>query len=209
MNRILASLLLLVLAAGCTVARPPADPFAGLRSPSGTVVWQDEYEFAPPEAPWRLLQLDEEDYSVAFFRGCGDETPGVFPCESTLAYAEEPFGYSRDFEARQREFFRRFLWAARVDFDPPQLAKAEALGGAALRADTVGHERVLGQKVLVRAVFARRGERVVAFYFTQWRPANAPFDRSQLEAFERFVASFAFLKPSFYEQLMVDSEPSE
>jgi len=208
MIRTLATLMLLLLAAGCTVAEPPADPFAGLYDATGKVVWQEEYEFVPPEEPWRLLKLDEEDYSVAFFHGCGDTTPGAYPCESTLAYAEEPFGYSRDLEARQREFFRRFLWAARVEFDPPQLTKTTALGSEALQAETVGHERVLGQKVLVRTVFARRGERVVAFYFTQWRPADTAFDRGQLEAFERFVASFAFRKPSFYEQLKDDRAPT-
>jgi len=49
---------------------------------------------------------------------------------------------------------------------------------------------------------------VVAFYFTQWRPADVPFDRGQLEAFERFVASFAFRKPSFYEQLKSGDAPT-
>jgi len=113
MIRTLASLLLLLLAAGCTVAGAPADPFAGLYDTNGQVVWQQEYAFTPPDAPWSLLRLDEEDYSVAFFRGCSGTTPGTYPCESTLAYAEEPFGYSRDLAARQEEFFRRFLWAAR------------------------------------------------------------------------------------------------
>ncbi|NIQ92925.1 MAG: hypothetical protein GWO11_00970 [Desulfuromonadales bacterium] len=200
MRRLLPALLFLLLG-GCLTAEDAAGPFAGLRSPDGSVLWQGEYRFVPPRPPWQLLKLDETDYSIAFFRGCSDETPATYPCESTFAYAEEPFGYSREFEERQREFFRRFLWAARVDFEQPELTPARALGGEALQAETVGHERVLGHKVLVRVLFARRGERVVAFYFTQWRPADRPFDRSQLTAFDDFVARFDFAAPSFYQKL--------
>jgi len=201
MTRRLTTLLTLTLLFGCRTVSPPPDPFDGLRGADGTVVWQEEYAFVPPPSPWQLLRLDEDDYSLAFFHGCSNEAPGTFPCESTLAYAEEPFGYSQSLPERQREFFRRFLWAARVDFEEPQLQRVEALGGEALQAETVGHERVLRHKVLARAIFARRGERVVAFYYTQWRPDDRPFDRSQLADFDRFVESFGFRKRSFYEQL--------
>lgn len=204
MMRCMTIVIMFALLAGCTAASPPVSPLAALLTESGTALWQDEYEFVPPPAPWKLMLLNEDDYSIAFFRGCGDESPGNYPCESTFAYAEEPFGYSRDLEERQREFFRlrRFLWAARVDFDPPSSEKISALGGEALLAETVGHERVLKHKVLAQVVFARRGERVVAFYFTQWRPDDGTFDRSQLEDFRRFVETFRFRKPSFYERLL-------
>lgn len=191
-----------LLLGGCLAAEPPADPFAGMRTGDGSILWEDEYRFTPPPPPWQLLTLDEDDYSVAFFRGCRKEGPGNYPCASTLAYAEEPFGYSRDLEERQEEFFRRFLWAARVDFEKPSLKQTQALGGEALQADTVGHERVLEHKVLVRVIFAHRGERVVAFYFTQWRPADEEFDRRQLKALENFVDGFTFTGPSFYEKLV-------
>lgn len=195
----------LLFLAGCAVQQPPpADPLADMRTPAGTVVWQQEYEFTPPSRPWNLILLDEEDYSVAFYRSCSAEGPGVFPCESTMAYAEEPFGYSRDFEERQGEFFKRFLWAARVNFKEPQLEKTSLFGKDALRAETVGHEPVLDQKVLVNVIFARRGERVVAFYFTQWRPKDQEFNRTLLADFNRFAESFQFLKPSFYQQLTAD-----
>jgi hypothetical protein len=200
MKRIWTLLLPLLFLVGCT---PPAptDPLAALRSEKGTVVWKGEFEFVPPPAPWRLLTLDETDYSVAFFRVCSDKEPGLFPCESDFAYVEEPFGYSRDLEQRQDEFFRRFLWAARVDFEKPRLEKIRLLGSDALQAETVGRERVLKQKVLVRVLFAHRGERVVAFYFTQWRPEDRTFDRRQFEDFQAFVNSFTYLRPSFYQQL--------
>ena len=195
----------LLFLAGCAVRQPqPADPLADMRTPDGTVVWQQEYEFVPPPEPWRLILLDEDDYSVAFYRSCTEKDPGTFPCESTMAYAEEPFGYSRDFEERQDEFFDRFLWAARVNFEEPELEKTTLFGRDALRAETVGLEPVLDQKVLVNVIFARRGERVVAFYFTQWRPKDRNFNRALLPDFNQFAESFRFLKPSFYQQLTGD-----
>ncbi len=195
----------LLFLSGCAVQQPqPADPLAALRTPAGTVVWQQEYEFVPPPAPWSLIQLDEDDYSVAFYHSCADRMPRVFPCESTMAYAEEPFGYSRVFEERQEEFFERFLWAARVNFEEPRLEKTTLFGKEALRAETVGHEPVLAQKVLVNVIFARRGERVVAFYFTQWRPEDRAFDRGHIDDFNQFAESFRFLGPSFYQRLTSD-----
>lgn len=201
MTRALGIAAALFLLTGCAASGPPADPFEGMRTGQGTVVWQEEYEFSPMPGPWQLLELDENDYSIAFFQSCDHEMPGAYPCESLVAYAEEPFGYSRDLDKRQEEFFRRFLWAARIEFDEPRLQKVRALEDEALQADTIGHERVLKHKTLVRVVFARRGERVVAFYFTQWRPSDQEFDRALLEDFHRFIESFGYLKPSFYQRL--------
>ena len=200
MRQVWTLLLPLLFLGGCTPSAP-TDPLAALRTEKGTVVLEGEYEFVPPPPPWRLLSLDDTDYSVAFFRGCSDKEPGLYPCESDFAYAEEPFGYSRNLKRREEEFFRRFLWAARVDFEEPRLEKISLWGSDALQAETVGHERVLRQKVLVRVLFAHRGERVVAFYFSQWRPEDRTFDRGQIEDFEAFVNSFKFLRPSFYQQL--------
>lgn len=177
------------------------DPLVQLRQPDGTVVWQEEYRFVPPPDPWQLIDLDEDDYSIAFLKACSDG----YPCQSTLAYAEEPFGYSLDFERRQAEFFRRFLWAGRVTFAPPELKRVQVFGQDALAAITVGVEPVLRHKVRCKILFARRGERIVAFYFTQWRPAEKNFDAADEVDFDRFAESFAFLRPSFYERLFVPS----
>lgn len=187
-----------LLFASCTpTATVVADPLANLRQTDGSVLWQQEYRFAPPPEPWQLIDLDEDDYSVAFMKMCSDG----YPCQSTLAYAEEPFGYSLDFEERQAEFFRRFLWASRVTFAAPELRKVKVSGQDGLEAITVGIEPVLRHKVRCKILFARRGERIVAFYFTQWRPDKNNFDAADEADFDGFVASFGFLQPSFYERL--------
>ena len=202
MTRWLSRITLLSLVVGnlaaCAMATPPAaDPLAAMRNDKGQVVWQQEYAFVPPPAPWQLLDLDENDYSIAFFRSCAD----LYPCDASMAYAEEPFGYSRDFNQRQEEFFQRFLWAARVVFDQPELTPTTALGAPALEAVVIGSEPVLKHKVLTRVIFARRGERVVAFYLSQWRPEDQPFDRSVFADQDAFIASFEYLRPSFFQQL--------
>ena len=185
-----------LLAACVPAATGVADPLANLRQADGTVLWQQEYRFAPPPAPWQLINLDEDDYSVAFMKSCRDG----YPCQSTLAYAEEPFGYSHDLEERQAEFFKRFLWASRVNFATPELRKVGISGREGLEAITVGVEPVLRHKVRCKILFFRRGERVVAFYYTQWRAEEKSFDTADEADFDRFAESFAFQQSSFYER---------
>jgi hypothetical protein len=190
-----------LFAACAPAATRVPDPMAPLRQADGTVVWQQEYRFAPPPAPWQLIDLDEDDYSIAFMKLCSDG----YPCQSTLAYAEEPFGYSLDFEERQTEFFKRFLWASRVTFAAPELRKVKVFDQDGLEAITMGVEPVLRHKVRCKILFARRGERIVAFYYTQWRSAEKSFDTADEADFDRFAESFAFLRPSFYERLFTQT----
>jgi len=190
-----------LLLAACSPAAKVIDPMGQLRQLDGAVVWQQEYRFVPPPAPWQLIDLDEDDYSIAFMKLCNDG----YPCQSTLAYAEEPFGYSLDFEERQTEFFKRFLWASRVNFAAPELRKVKIAGQDGLEAITIGVEPVLKHKVRCKILFFRRGERVVAFYYTQWRDEGKSFDIADEADFDRFAESFGFLQPSFYDRLFAKS----
>ena len=70
----------------------------------------------------------ERDSSLVLYKACDGKAPGGSPCETTIAYAEEPFGYSRELESRAREFLKRFLWASRVSFSPPELTPATLNG---------------------------------------------------------------------------------
>jgi hypothetical protein len=195
---LLASLCAALLLTACApAATKVTDPLASLRQARRLRGLAAGISFVPPPAPWQLIDLDEDDYSIAFMKICSEG----YPCQSTLAYAEEPFGYSLDFEERQTEFFKRFLWASRVTFAAPQLRKVKIADQEGLEAITVGIEPVLKHKVRCKILFFRRGERVVAFYYTQWRPEEKPFDTADEADFDRFAESFGFLQPSFYERL--------
>ena len=75
------------------------------------------------------------------------------------------------------------------------------IGGEGLQVDVEGKDPVKGEKVRARVVFGKRGERIVGFYITQWRPMDGTYDPSAFDVFDTFVNSFKFLKKSFYETL--------
>jgi hypothetical protein len=191
-----------LLGGACTPAVPPRyDPWQPLRQADGSVLWLDEYRFTPPPESWQVLDINDEDYALALYKPCQEPGREEFPCESTIAYAEEPFGYSRELEPRAREFLRRYLWASRVRFSTPELTPTSIAGRPALIVQVTGEEPVKSHRVQARIVFLHRGERVVAFFISQWRTGNRPFHAEDFADFDRFVASFRFVKPSFYEGL--------
>jgi hypothetical protein len=57
------------------------------------------------------------------------------------------------------------------------------------------------EKVKSKVVFGKRGERVVSWYLTQWRPIDGAYDDSAFQVFDTFWGSFKYLKKSFYETL--------
>ncbi|MBS3906833.1 MAG: hypothetical protein KGZ49_07335 [Syntrophaceae bacterium] len=165
----------------------------------GTVVWEDEFEFLPPPPDWKLLRVEEEGGDINF--GFTRSDPGGFPSMTSFAYDEEPFGCSTKFEDREKEFFKRFLFNAILDFRILEKRKAQALGGESLEVVVEGKDPVKKEKVRAKVVFGKRAERIVGFYITQWRPIDGTYDLSAFEVFDKFVKSFKFLKKSFYETL--------
>ena len=185
----------------CLGGQPPRDPWVEMRQPDGTVTWMDEINFVPPPPPWRILDLSEDDFSLAFFKSCQASDPGSFPCEATIAYSAEPFGYSRDLRQRQAEFFKRFLWASRLQFNEPELQEATVAGRPALVAHIQGTEPARGHRVKSKVIFIKRGERVETLFMNQWRSKETPFDLEEFEVFDAFVETWRYEKPSFYESL--------
>ena len=57
------------------------------------------------------------------------------------------------------------------------------------------------EKAKAKVIFGKRGDRIVSFYMTQWRPIDGTYDPSAFEVFDQFVQSFKFLKKSFFETL--------
>jgi hypothetical protein len=194
---ILCSILVAVWLSGCaTMEASKKVPYR--LSPQGTVIWEDEFEFMPPPPNWKLLRVEEGgDINFGFMR----EDPGPFPSTTVFAYDEEPFGCSTKFEDREKEFFKRFLFNAIVHFQILEKSKIQVLGGEGLEVVVEGKDPVKKEKVRAKVVFGNRGERIVGFYITQWRPMDGSYDLSAFEVFDKFVKSFKFLKKSFYETL--------
>jgi len=63
---------------------------------------------------------------------------------------------------------------------------------------------VLKPRALARGVvhFVKRGDWVVSFLCTQFRPMNGTYDLKDFEIFDTFVKSFKFLKPVFFEEII-------
>jgi hypothetical protein len=174
------------------------DSGKALRQVDGSAVWLGEYRFEPPAPPWVLIDLNDRDLTLAYYKPC---RTAASICEVSIAYTEEPFGSSRELPVRIEQLFRRHLWAARVAFAEPEWTLEASGGVEELVAWAQGTEPVTGQKVLTKVRLRYRGERVVAFFMNQWRGPDAPFDRDEFAELDRFAASFRFLTPSFYEKL--------
>ena len=169
-------------------------------TPRGTVIYKGEFEFVPPPPEWKLFWPEGEgDGEFAF--GYLKRDPGPFPSQSVFAYDEEPFGYSTNFEDRQKEFFKRFLWNAILHFQVLEKEKVQVIGGEGLAVTVEGKDPVKKEKAKAKVIFGKRGDRIVSFYMTQWRPIDGTYDPSAFEVFDRFVQSLKFLKKSFFETL--------
>ena len=56
-----------------------------------------------------------------------------------------------------------------------------------------------GEKAKSKIYLVQKGNRIVSFLCTQWRPLKGTYDPALFNEFEEFVKSFKYLKPSFYE----------
>ncbi len=188
--------LLLLFLQGCAGTSAEKNNELDPISKNDLMVSQKEYAFTPPSEKWRPLPT-EGDITVGFYMTEGKNISN----QTSFAYHEEPYGYSRNLGQRMGEFYKRFLWASRVTWETPRTRGINILGREGLEATAIGTDPVQGNKVFSRVIFTHRGERIVAFYFTQWRDIKDPFDSSVEAEFQKFLNSFHFLKPSFYEEL--------
>ncbi len=191
-------LVAVLMFSACAATKTEQKPYK--LSPEGTIIWEDEFEFNPPPREWKLIQVEVGgEFGFGFMR----IEPGLFPSQSMFVYDEEPFGCSTKFEEREEEFFKRYLWTTALNMTMKILdkQKVKVLGGEGLAVVAEGTDPVKKEKAKSKVVFGKRGERVVAFYLTQWRTIDAPYDPAAFEIFDKFVASFKFLKKSFYETL--------
>lgn len=192
--------ILLCFLSGCATTGMGTAPKPYEVTPRGTVIYGGEFEFALPPSGWKLFWPEGEGEGEFAF-GFMKTDPGPFPSQSIYAYDEEPFGCSTRFEEREKEFFKRFLWNAVLQFQILEKKKVQVIGGEGLAVMVEGKDPIKKEKAKAKVIFGKRGERVVAFYITQWRPMDGTYDPSAFEVFDKFVSSFKFLKKSFYETL--------
>jgi hypothetical protein len=186
--------------AGCATMEEAKKPPYEL-SARGTGIYNGEFEFVTPPSGWKFVRVEAREGSGEFAFGFLKEDPGPFPSQSMFAYDEDPFGCSTTFEEREKEFFNRFLWNAALNIQVLEKKKVEVIGREGLEVIAEGKDPMKKEKARSKVVFGKRGDRVVAFYITQWRPIDRTFDPSAFEVFDKFVKSFKFLKKSFYETL--------
>jgi len=188
---------------GCApVAAREVRPQAPVEAPyrvneQGMAVYGGEFEFQPFPPGWELLShAGGAESIIIYYR----KDPGPPLDRTIVVYSEEPYGYSRNLEQRSEEFMKRFLWDAIMTKQVVERTRTRVLGGEGLKLVVEAGDAVEGKKVKAEIVFARRGERVVAFYATQWRTMASAYDQNAFQVFGRFVESFRVLKKSFYEE---------
>ena len=148
---------------GCATTEIKKRPYR--MSQQGTLIWDDEFEFKPPPSGWKIIEVEVGgEFGFGFMRA----DSGPFPSQSMFVYDEEPFGCSTQFENREAEFFKRYLWSAAVSMDMQILErqKAQVLGGEGLAVVAEGKDPVKKEKVKSKVVFGKRG--------IGWLPSTSP-----------------------------------
>ena len=162
----------------------------------GTVIYLDKYEFKRPPADWLLLKnLEGGDFELGFLK----IEKGPFPTQSTFIYDDQPFGSSRDLETRAKQYCTRFLFNSGVLPDIKEQLNIHLWGQPAIAIYLEGENPNRDEKAKSLVYLVKKGDRIISFALTQWRPMQGTYDQAAFIQFEAFVQSFKFLKKSFYE----------
>jgi hypothetical protein len=164
---------------------------------NGTAVYEDKYEFKVPMG-WKLLRgVSGGDFEFGFLKF----EKGNFPSQTTFIYDPEPFGSSRDLETRAKHYCTRFLWNSGILAEVKKQEAVQLWGHKAILIQLEGENPNRNEKSKSLVYLVKKGDRVISFVITQWRPMDGTFDPEPFEKFEAFVHSFKFLKKTFYEEM--------
>ncbi len=162
----------------------------------GTVIYLDKYEFKRPPADWAFLKnLEGGDFELGFLK----IEKGPYPTQSTFIYDDQPFGSSRDLQTRAKQYCTRFLFNSGVLPDIKKEENVQLWGQPAISIFLEGENPNRDEKAKSLVYLVKKGDRIVSFALTQWRPMKGTFDQEAFSQFETFIQSFKFLKKSFYE----------
>ena len=181
---------------GCAALQPAEKPKVLTPTDRGTVLFLDRYEFKRPPQNWSLMKnLEGGDFELGFLL----IERGAFPTQTTFMYDDQPYGGSRDLEARAKYYCTRFLFNSGIE---PKITKQEKVtldGKDAIALSLEGENPNRDEKARSKVYLVKKGNRIVSFVCTQWRPMNGTYGQEAFDYFETFVRSFKFLKKDFYE----------
>jgi hypothetical protein len=185
------------LLGGCATMEPKKPP-AMVPTDRGTVVYLEKYEFKRPPEGWALMRnVEGGDFELGFMR----IEKGDFPTQTTFMYDEQPYGSSQDLEKRADYYCTKFLFNSGIEAKVTKREKATVAGRAALVLEMGGENPVQKEKAKSQIYLVKKGNRIVSFVCTQWRPLTGTFSGEPFAHFEAFVQNFKFLTKDFYEQL--------
>ncbi len=191
----LVSVMIAVFGFGCA-GMQPEKPKTLTPTDRGTVLFLDRYEFKRPPQNWFLMKnLEGGDFDLGFLL----LEKGEFPSQTTFMYDDEPYGGSQDLETRAKYYCTRFLFNSGIDVRVTKQEKATIDGKDAIALTMEGENPNRSEKAKSKVYLVKRGNRIVSFVCTMWRPMNGTYAQEPFDYFETFVQSYKFLKKDFYE----------
>lgn len=182
---------------GCATMEPKKPPTL-VPTDRGTVIYLEKYEFKRPPEGWALMKnVEGGDFELGFMR----IEKGDFPTQTTFMYDEQPYGSSQDLAKRADYYCTKFLFNSGIEATVTKREKVSLIGREAMVLEMGGENPVQKEKAKSRIHLVKKGNRIVSFVCTQWRPLNGTFSQEPFDHFEAFVQNFKFLKKDFYEQL--------
>jgi hypothetical protein len=195
LGKVVGILAVIALTAGCATMGEKPKPTL-VPTERGTVVFLEKYEFKQPPAGWALMKnVEGGDFELGFLRF----EKGDFPSQTTFMYDDMPYGGHRDLEKRAQYYCTRFLFNSGIDLRVTQREKIQINGLDAVAVSMEGENPNRNEKAKSKVYLMKRGNRVVSFVCTQWRPLNGTYSQEPFDHYEAFVQSFKFLKKDFYE----------
>ena len=190
------------LLAGCATTKPKKTP-PMVPTDQGTVIFLEKYEFKPPPSGWALMQnVEGGDFELGFLRF----EKGEFPSQTTFMYDDLPYGYSQDLEKRADYYCTKFLFNSGIDLEVKKRQRLTISGREALAIDMEGQNHVTKEKAKSKVYMVKKGNRIISFVCTQWRPLSASFGQEPFDHFDAFVKSFKFVRKDFYENFEEELE---
>lgn len=183
------------LLGGCATMGPEKAPTL-VPTGQGKVVFLEKYEFKPPPQGWIMMKnVEGGDFELGFLLF----EKGDFPSQTTFMYDDQPYGGSQTLEKRAKYYCTRFLFNSGIDLRITRQERVTLDGREAIAINLEGENPNRSEKAKSKVYLVKKGNRIISFVCTQWRPLNGTYSQEPFDHFEAFVKSFKFLKKDFYE----------